>query len=229
MLSGAVVSTVFLRVGLEPLLGLGADDGRDFRELPRDHAHGVDRVPERDGQGICAELCVALPRAVRGARQHTAVHHRHVDRQHLADVSVLDELAHVEVRGRCAPLQADHRAQVLPARERRHVLGLLRVRAERPLAVDMLARVESGLRESEVRRHAHGDERSLHLRVGAHLADVAIGALHAILVGRRLRGVRVRGAHGKKLGLRQLRQRRNVRPRAPASARPDQPHAQTIR
>jgi hypothetical protein len=71
---------------------------------------GVDRVPECDGEGIRAEAEIALPGAIRSAGQDAACLHRHVHRQHLADVPVLHQLAQVHERRRRAPLQADHGA-----------------------------------------------------------------------------------------------------------------------
>ena len=82
----------------------------------------------------------------------------HVHREHLADVTFLHQLAHVQVRRRRAPLQADHRVQLLLARERRELFGFLVFRAQRPFAVDVLARFERASRELVVRGHPHRDE-----------------------------------------------------------------------
>jgi hypothetical protein len=66
------------------------DDRRQFNELADHHAHGVKHMAEGNRQRVGAERHIALPGAIRGAGQHAAVHQRHVHRQHLSDVTLLD-------------------------------------------------------------------------------------------------------------------------------------------
>jgi len=68
--------------------------------------------------------------------------------------------------------------------QRRQFLSLFGVGAERPFAVDVLARFQGVLREHIVRRHAHGHQRGFDLGVRVHRFVVAIGPRHAVLVGR---------------------------------------------
>ena len=43
---------------------------------------------------------------------------------------------------------------------------------------------------------AHGNQRCFNLRISTHGCEIAVGFLHAVFVGRCLRGIRVRGAYG---------------------------------
>ena len=66
--------------GVEPLLRLGRHHGGQPGEITGDEAHGVDRVAIGDGQRIGAEFGIALPGAVRRARQDAVAQQADVDR-----------------------------------------------------------------------------------------------------------------------------------------------------
>ena len=76
-----------------------------------------------------------------------------------------------------------------------------------------------------MRRHAHGDERRLDVRVRIHGLVVAVRTLHAELLGRGLRRVRMGRADGIELRLRQPLKGRDMRPRTPSSVCSDKSHA----
>ena len=213
---------VFFRVGLEPLRHLRADERGQFSQLADHHAHRVKHVPERNRQGVRAQGHIALPGAIGGAGQHAAAHQHQVHRQHLSDVTLLDQLAHVQIGGRSATLQAGHGAHIFLARQRREFFGLFRIRAEGPFAVDVLARFNGVFAKLIVRRHAHRDQHGFDLRIGVQRLVVAVRAPHAELIGRRLRGIRMRGAHGIELGFGHAFQRRHVRARPPPAACSDE-------
>jgi hypothetical protein len=160
--------------------------------------------------------------------EHAASHLAHVDREDLPDVALLDELAHVEISGRRAPLKAYHRVQVLLARERRELFGFLSRLPERPFAINVLPGLQRAFRERVVRGHAYRHERGLHTRILAHRIDIAIGALYAERLRRILCGIGVRRADRVELGLGQPRERRHVCPRSPSSLRADQAYTQAF-
>ena len=79
--------------------------------------------------------------------------------------------------------------------ERRKLFGFLGVGAERPFAVDVLARLQGRLGERVMRRDPDGNQGRFHLGVGAHRLHVAVGARDAVLVRGRLRGIGMRRAY----------------------------------
>ena len=109
-------------------------------------------------------------------------------------------------------------------RQRREFFGLFGIRAERPFAVDVLARFNGVFAKLIVRRHAHRDQHGFDLPVGVQRLVVAVRARHAELIGRRLGGIRMRRAHGIELGFGHAFQRRHVRARPPSAGCSDEPY-----
>ncbi len=105
------------------------------------------------------------------------------------------------------------------------VFGLFGIRAEGPFAEDVLARFDGVFAKLVVRRHAHRDRHGFDLRIGAQRFVAAVRARHAELIGRRLRGIRMRRAHGIELGFGHALQRRHMRPRPPSAACSDEAYA----
>jgi hypothetical protein len=92
----------------------------------------------------------------------------------------------------------------------------------------MFARFNGVFRKLIVRRHAHRDDHGFHPLIGVQRLVAAVGAFHAELIGGCLRSLRMRSAHGIKLGVRQALQGRHMRPRPPSAACSDEAYAQWI-
>src|SRR3989441_11901239 len=83
--------------------------------------------------------------------------------EHLTDVPLLDQVTYVSHRRRRAGLQPGHGEDAFFLRQRGQGLRLFQAVAERPFAIDGLARVERYRRKFEVIRHFHGDGDDVHV------------------------------------------------------------------
>src|SRR5438445_9256809 len=81
-----------------PLRDSRRDAGRDFGELAEHGAQRVDGVAARDGQHVGAVGAYALPDAAGAPLQLRLRHRAQVCREHLADVTLLDEITRVQNR-----------------------------------------------------------------------------------------------------------------------------------
>ena len=103
----------------------------------------VRRVAEPDREHRRAVFLVVHVHVVRVDRRSPA--HARTDQrsgEHLTDVTLLDQVAHISHRRRGARLQARHRQYSFFLRQCGEALRLLETVAERPLAVHRFARVE---------------------------------------------------------------------------------------
>jgi hypothetical protein len=97
----------------------------------------------------------------------------------LTDVALLDQVTHVSDRGRGAGLQTRHGEDTLFLCQCGQRLGLVQAVAERPLAVDGLARIERRGRQLEVIRHLPGARDDVHGRAADEVLVIVEGGRHA--------------------------------------------------
>ena len=122
------------------------------------------------------------------------------------------------IGGVAAALEADNRVhRALLARDG-HLLRLLEVGAQGPLAEHGLAGVQARHDEVVVPGHAHGDGDEVDVRVSRHVVDVVEGQLSAELLLRGLRGLLAGGTDGLELVIRERFERGDVGVGAPAAA-----------
>ena len=163
-----------------------------------------------NGQGVGAEIGVALPGAVGRPGQDALAHQADMDGHHLADEAGLDLFLHVH-QGRIYPgLQADRRDEPIGLGQCRQLHGLRRRPPQRPFAIDVLACLQGRLGRHVVRWHANDDGNRVDLRRGSHLAIVVEGQPGAIGLARRLGAVGFGGADRYQFNIGAGHQRRQV-------------------
>ena len=104
MLSGEGHGQVLAGISFVPGAGLGADYGGHVGELAHHAAKGVNGVSAGDGQGVGAELVVALPGAPGVAGQDALAHQPHVAGHHPPHIAVRHQVAEVHDGGISAGL-----------------------------------------------------------------------------------------------------------------------------
>jgi hypothetical protein len=214
-LSGEVTSSHVLVPVSSHCFACVASYRRQPREVAGNESHRVDRVAVGDRQCVGAELGVALPGAVRRARQHTFTQEADMDRHHLTDKAGFDQFLHMHQDRIDARLQTNRRDEPLGCGQRRQFLGFRRRPPERPFAIDMLARLQRRLGRRIVRRHAHDDGDRVDLGRGDHLAPVVERQPGVPSPPRRLGALGFGRADRRQLDIRTRPQRRQMRTRRP--------------
>ena len=171
-----------------------------------------------DGQHVGAVGAYALPDAAGAPLQLRLGHGAQVRCEHFADVTLLDEITRVQNRRVTAPLQADDGLERALASEPRHFFGLGEILAERPLTADRLSGLQAGHDQLPVTGHPYADDDEVDIRIRHHVAELVEPALGAKRRGRRLGGVRVRGADRLQLVVGQRLQGGHVGIGTPAAA-----------
>ena len=173
----------------------GGQARRDLFEFAKDKAQRVDSVAARDRQCVGTVSAVALPDAARAAIDDCLRHITEVRREHLADMTLLHELARVHERRVAARLQANCRPQRALCSQVRHTLRLGDGRAERPFTENRLAGLQSLHHQVDVAWDADRDDDQVNVGLGDHLVEVVKRQLSSELRGRCLCRVCVGGAH----------------------------------
>src|ERR1700724_1766895 len=99
-----------------------------------------------------------------------------------------------------------------------HLLSLLGSGRKRPLAVEVLAGMQSGDPQLMVRRHPHADNDEVHVRMLNHFVRVGKGVRNSEMLGRFVCGFLAARADRRDLELRKRAQGRNVGIAPPAVA-----------
>ena len=111
------------------------------------------------------------------------------------------EVHRVRVHPAAARLQPDHRVYTLASRERRHLLRFAEIRAERPFAIHVLARVQGRGDDLAVIGHPHHDRNQIEVAFREHCAVVVERAVDVVFGARCGRRVGIPGADGGELVL----------------------------
>ena len=145
------------------------EHGRHLVNLAKDAAHGRECVADGDRQkgrsvGAIEQIAIGLLVRNRAAALHCAAGGDQGRRQHLADQAFGNEPTHMHDFGSDDGLCSDHAEHTLRSRQPRHLLGFGKAIAERPFAIDVLARPDRGFNDRKVRRYPHGDGDDVDIR-----------------------------------------------------------------
>ncbi len=188
-------------------------------------AQRVDRVAAGDRHQIGAVGAVGLVGAVeRGPPVRGAADHRR--RQHAADIALGDQILDVTDRRRHLALQSDRMADPAAFRRVEHAQGFVGVAAERPLAIDVLARRDRGQDRRVVVGHLYADRDQVDVGMPRELFRIGKRQRNSEMPRRRLGRVLARRAHRGDLEFRQRPQGGDVgdRGKPPARTGPDDPY-----